>query len=223
MLRGVAKRHLNIPSNIPDKDLLALGLFGCCPLLINSTTLLSGLVMGAAALSVLLLSSITVSLYRYFIPHQARLVFLLLINAGWVTVLDLLLQAWLYEMRQQLGIYIPLLAVNVVLMLILEHQALKQRTWLTMQRATATGLALALGLLLLGGLRELLASGGLLTDIALLPLPSITASVRPIYFIDHGALLFNKAAGAFICLGLFVAGVSWLGEKFSVKAEQIDH
>ena len=192
-----------------DKNLLATGLFGLCPLLVKSTTLLSASLMGAAMFLVLLSGSVTVSLCRHFIPCHARFVFILLVNASWVMALDLLLQAGLYEMRLQLGIYIPLLAVNATLLLMQEQLALRQGLLPMLCKTMTTGFLLLLSLLILGGVRELLVSGGLLTDSHLLPPNSYTASIQAVYLADTGALLFNKPAGAFICFGLLVASVNY--------------
>jgi len=193
-----------------DKNVLATWLFGLCPLLASSTTLLSGLLMGGAALFVLLCGSVTLSLYRYFIPGPARLVFILLVNASWVIVLDLLLQAHLYELGLQVGIYIPLLAVNATVLLMQEQQALRQHWWTTAGKASAAGLLILLGLASLGGLREFLVSGGLFTDLYLLPANVYTGAMQGLYPAGNGALLFNKPAGAFICFGLLLAAVNYV-------------
>ena len=203
---------------LPDENLLFIGIFGFCPLLLKCATLLSGLVMGAAALFVLVSATMTLSIFRCFVPYSARLVFILIINASWVTVLDLLLQAYVYEARLHFGIYIPLLAVNAVL-LVQEQEALKQTAAVTLKRIILTGLMISASLIILGSARELLASGALLTDTHLFPANFLPEFFTPIHFADSAALLFNKTAGAFICLGLFIASVNYVREMHSKKID----
>ena len=104
-----------------------LSLVGLTPMLAVSTTLLSSLSIGIAYLAVLILTSVTASCTRRFIPLQASNLFmLLLLAAAWVSIVDLLMQSWCYALRNQLGMYLFLLAMNTTLLFHLEASPLQK-------------------------------------------------------------------------------------------------
>ena len=180
-----------------------IGLTGLTPLLAVSATLLSGLAAGLACFFILLLSGATVFCLRGFIPARLRLVYLLLIAATWTTVVDLALQAGALPVREQLGVYLPLLAMNTALLHQLARLAAEAR-----QGAKEQGLALlqhgltAVAVLaLVGLLREAAARGGALTDAPGLGLAGLFSPAP----LTAGLSLFAQPAGAFIAFGLLLA------------------
>ena len=186
-----------------------LSLVGLTPLLAVCTTLISGLAMGLAYLAALCLTSVTVSCSRRFIPGDASLVYLLLISAAWVSIIDVLMQACSYALREQLGIYLYLLAMNTTLLFHLEISSLQKSFRENVRSILKTGLT-GVGLLSVTGLlRELAARGGILTDMHLLSHFEALTSLQPAYLYRGGLHLFDTSAGAFIMFGLLLAVLSY--------------
>ncbi len=189
-------------------DPVTLSLVGLTPMLAVSTTLLSGLSIGIVYLAVLILTGVTASCAGRIIPMQHKSVYLLLISAAWVSIVDLLLQAWWYELRNQLGIYLLLLAMNTTLLFHLDafpwQKSLREGALVSLKTAlTGVALVTATGLL-----RELAARGGILTDIHLVSHVEPLGSLQPVSIFTRGLHLFDGSAGAFIIFGLLLAALS---------------
>ena len=174
------------PDLLKSLEPTTIGLVGLTPMLAVCTTLISGLSIGLIYLAVLILTSITVSFSRHFIPLRLKPMYLLLITSTWVTIIDLLLQAWLYPVRNQLGIYIFILAMNTALLYHLEESSLKSRFKESGLLSLKTGLMATALLTVTGLLRELTARGGILTDINLLSHIDRFDSVQPVYVFNTG-------------------------------------
>lgn len=164
---------------------------GLSPLLARSETLYSGLVMGLAFVIALLSSVAIVGALRRFVPWSYRLIFILLVTATIVTILDRFMQAWLFELHQALGIYVPLMAMNALLLVTLEETALRRPLWHSLKTAAATGSAVFMILVVAGLLRQWLGQGG-----AMMP--------------AGGLPIMGTAAGAFLTLGCLIAAVRFL-------------
>ena len=159
---------MSYPDLTRSLDPATLSLVGLTPLLAVCTTLISGLSMGLVFLAVLCLTGVTVSCARRFMTADTNLIYLLLISAAWVSFIDLLMQACCFAIREQLGIYLYLLAMNTTLLFHLEASSLQKRFGENAPSILKTGLT-GVGLLTLTGLlRELASRGGILTDIHLL-------------------------------------------------------
>ena len=182
-----------------------LNLVGLTPLLAVCTTLLSSLAMGLVFLVVLALSALTVSALRRIIPDRFSLVYLLLIAATWVSVIDLLMQAWSYALREHLGSYLYLLAMNTTLLLQLEASRLRQGLRESIPACLGPALTGVVLLAATGLVRELAAQGGMLTDMRLLAQVAWLGSLQPVYLFHGGLHLFGAAAGALIVFGLLLA------------------
>ncbi len=182
-----------------------LGLLGLTPMLAVCTTLISGLSIGVIYLVVLMLTSLTVFFSRRFIPPVLKPVYLLLITSAWITLIDLLLQAWLYPVRNHLGIYLFILAMNTALLCHLEEAPSKSRFKEGGLASLKTGLTAVALLTVIGLLREITAKGGILTDISLLSHIDLFGSVQSVYVFNTGLHLFNTTAGAFIIFGLLLS------------------
>ena len=179
---------------------------GLGPLLANSSTLLSALTISLGFASVLFCSSITLSLIRKLVPHRFRLVFILLISSVWVSVFDLLLQAYVYEMSLALGIYIPLLVMNSLILMLLEKGSLVTGLPGMAIKSLLISIVPVCICLLTGIVRELLVHGAVLTDRSMFYAGS-TDTVR-----SGGVvlLLFDTVAGAFLITGCLLAMVNYL-------------
>lgn len=178
---------------------LRMSILGTCPLLAKSASLLSGLTLGAALLLTLVLSALTVSACRRFIALPSRFAFLFLITTTWVTVIELLLQAWWYPMADFLGIYVALLAVNCLVLAQLEEHAMASTLPDALDRAFGLAWRLALFVTVAGVLRELAAAGALLSDLSLPRVVRLSPIQLP---------LFGMPAGAFLVFALMMALVN---------------
>ena len=181
-------------------------LLGLCPLLAVSNTLINALGMGVATTMVLLASNVTVSLTRRLLRDEVRIPVFVLIIASFVTAVELAMQAWFHELHRTLGIFIPLIVTNCVI--IGRAEAFASRN--SVPRAAVDGLAMGLGftavLVVLGGLRELIGQGTLLAGAHLM----FGEAARSWTLGDPGSargllLLMLLPPGAFLGLGLLVA------------------
>ena len=190
-------------------DPATLSLAGLTPLLAVCTTLASGFAMGLVYLAALGLAGITVSCTRRFIPDRISFLYLLLISAAWVSIIDVLMQACCYALREQLDIYLLLLAMNTTLLFHLQASSLRQSFRASVPavfRIALTGVAL---LALTGLLRELAATGGILTDAYLFARVEWLDFLQAVYLFRGGLHLFDTSAGAFIIYGLLLAALSY--------------
>lgn len=180
-------------------------LLGLCPLLAVSGTVVNALGLGLATTLVLAVSNLCVSLTRGLLRPEIRIPAFVLIIASAVTVTELLMQAWLYELYQVLGIFIPLIVTNCAIIGRAEAFASRNAPVPALVDGLATGLGFCLTLLLLGAFRELVGHGTLLADAHLL-LGEWGRQLTLEVFPEHpGFLLAMLPPGAFIALGLLVA------------------
>ena len=176
---------------------------GICPLLAVSNSLVNGLGLGLATIFVLVMSNLVVSLIRNWIPADIRLPLFVLIIASLVTVVDLVTQAWFFDLWLGLGIFIPLIVTNCVILARAEAFASKQVPVAAMIDGLANGLGFALVLTVLGGCREIIGSGTLFAGSS--RLFGDTFNNQGIIFGDFGFLLALLPPGAFLGLGLLIA------------------
>lgn len=178
---------------------------GICPLLAVSNSLVNGLGLGLATLLVLTLSNLVVSLIRPWVPHDIRLPVFVLVIASLVTVVDLITQAWFFELWLSLGIFIPLIVTNCVILARAESFASRQPPLDAVLDGIAHGLGFAMVLILLGGLRELVGSGSLFAGSTMLLGESFTGEGLRLNPDGRGFLLALLPPGAFLGLGLLIA------------------
>ena len=136
-------------------------LLGMCPTLGVTTSALNGLGMGLATLFVLILSNAAISLVKNFIPDMVRIPSFIVIIASFVTVVDLLMAAYLPTLHAALGIFIPLIVVNCIILGRAEAFASKNNLFQSVLDAIGMGSGFTLGLTLLGSVREILGNGSL--------------------------------------------------------------
>ncbi|RIH63564.1 electron transport complex subunit E [Mariniphaga sediminis] len=166
-------------------------LLGMCPTLGVTSSAINGLGMGLATTFVLLMSNIVVSLIKSLIPDKVRIPSFIVIIAAFVTVVQLVMQAYLPALYKSLGLFIPLIVVNCIVLGRAEAFASKNNLLTAAVDGLGIGLGFSFALVLLGGIRELLGSGKLF---------NIT-----IYSENYVTLLFVLAPGAFIVLGYLIA------------------
>lgn len=180
-------------------------LLGLCPLLAVSNTVVNGLGLGLATILTLVASNGLVSLFRHHIPDEARLPVFVMIIASIVTAIELSMSAWFHELYLILGIFIPLIVTNCAITGRAEAFASRNAVLPSLLDGFMMGLGFAAVLILLGGLRELIGQGTLLSEAHLMF--GEGARNMTIVVIDEyrGFLLALLPPGAFIGLGLIVA------------------
>ncbi len=192
-------------------------LLGLCPLLAVSNTLVNAVSLGLATTLVMTLSSATVAPIRSYVPNEIRIPVFVLIIAVLVTVVQYLMNAYLYGLYIVLGIFVPLIVTNCIVLARAESFASKNPALASAFDGMMMGLGLTAVLAVLGALREIVGKGTLLTGIDLLFGEQAKAWVVPIIPDYHGFLLAILPPGAFIGLGLIIAAKNWLDLRASKK------
>ncbi|MFA5927913.1 MAG: electron transport complex subunit E [Candidatus Margulisiibacteriota bacterium] len=166
-------------------------MLGLCPTLAITTSVLNGLGMGAAFTFVLIGSNVLVSLMRRFTPPQIRIPVFITIIATFVTITDLLMSAYTPDLHHALGIFIPLIVVNCIILARAEAFASKNNVLASFWDGLQKGIAYTFALLLIGSIREILGSGALLGHSVLGPnyLPMLIMVLPPGAFFVMGLLL----------------------------------
>ena len=187
--------YLNIIKNgvVKENPTFVL-LLGMCPTLATTTSATNGMSMGLATMFVLICSNVVVSLIKNLTPDKVRIPVFVVVIASFVTLLQMCLKACLPEINKSLGIFIPLIVVNCVILGRAEAFACKNNALSSLFDGIGIGLGFTVGLTLLGAVRELL-GGGALFGVVLLP---ETTNI----------LLFILPPGAFITLGYLIAFVN---------------
>ncbi|MBR1648943.1 MAG: electron transport complex subunit E [Alphaproteobacteria bacterium] len=175
-------------------------MLGMCPTLGVTTSLENGMGMGLATMFVLIMSNIVISLVKNFIPAMVRIPCYIVMIASFVTIINLLMSAYLPQLHEKLGIYIPLIVVNCIILGRAEAFASKNNIWQSFLDAVGMGGGFTLALSLLGGLREILGAGSLMCwhFIAEDGYPVLLFIMPPGAFLALAFLIivFNKISGA---------------------------
>jgi electron transport complex protein RnfE len=172
---------------------------GLCPTLATTTSGLNGMGMGLATTFVLVFSNLFVSLLRRFIPTQVRIASFIVIIASFVVIVELVMQAYFYPLFKILGIFIPLIVVNCIILGRAEAFASKQGPVASLADGLGIGLGFTISLFVLGCIRELLGSG------TLLDIPVMWSTFAPFTFM-------LKPPGAFVALGILLAAMNLISQ-----------
>ena len=188
-------------------------LLGLCPLLAVSNSVTNALGLGLATMFVLIATNTTISLFRKMIPNDIRIPIYVMIIATVVTEVQLLMNAFAYSVYQSLGIFIPLIVTNCIVIGRAEAYASKNNVAQSAFDGFAMGLGATLSLVVLGALRELLGQGTLFDGLDLL-LGDWAKSLRlDVLHLDSGLLLAILPPGAFIGLGVMLAIKNLIDKK----------
>ena len=193
-------------------------LLGLCPLLAISNNVINAASLGIATMLVMAASSGAVSSVRHFVPSEIRIPVFVLIIAALVTVIDLAMNAFVHPLYLVLGIFIPLITTNCIVLARADAFASKNHPLHSVVDALAMGLGLTLVLVVLGGIREIIGQGTLLSGIDLVfgaSAKSLVLHVLPNY---HGFLLAVLPPGAFIALGLLIAANNHYNARSTKRA-----
>lgn len=171
-------------------------LLGMCPTLGTTTSAINGLGMGLATMFVLICSNAVISLLKNLIPDMVRIPAFIVVIATFVTVLEMLMKAYVPALYASLGLFIPLIVVNCIVLGRAEAFAAKNNAFDSMLDGIGMGLGFAFALTLLGAVREILGSGKVFG--------------LELYSEEYGMLAFVLAPGAFIALGYLIAIINKL-------------
>ena len=186
-----------------DRNPILVQLLGTCPTLATTTSVQNGIGMGLSATAVLILSNLLISLLRKFIPKQVRIAAYIVIISGFVTAVELLIKAYLPALDASLGLFIPLIVVNCIILARAEAYASKNGPVDSMLDGLFMGIGFTFALGILGAVREFIGAGTFWGI-------DITNGFYP------GIGLFTQSAGAFISLGFVIAAVNAI-KSFSEK------
>ncbi len=173
-------------------------LLGLCPVLGTTSSAINGFGMGVATTFVLVMSNIVVSIVKRQVPDKVRIPAFIVIIASFVTVVELTMQAFVPDLYDVLGLFIPLIVVNCLILGRAEAFASKNNTIDSILDGAGMGLGFTMALTMLGAVREILGSGSIF-DINI--------------YKGDGALVFVLAPGAFIVLGYIIAVINKLTKK----------
>lgn len=183
-------------SSLFDQNPILVQLLGTCPTLATSKTMADGIGMGLSATAVLVLSNLLISLLRKFIPKQVRIAAYIVIISGFVTAVELLIKAFLPSLNESLGIFIPLIVVNCIILARAEAFASKNGPVPSMIDGLFMGIGFTFALALLGLIREFIGTGAILGKTVINGYP------------ENGFLTGNT--GAFLALGCLIAAVNFI-------------
>lgn len=180
-------------------------ILGLCPTLAVTTSATNALGLGIATMAVLMMSNLAISLVRNWVPNEIRIPVYVMIIAALVTCVQLLMNAYVYQLYQALGIFIALIVTNCIIIGRAESFANRNPPLLALFDGFMMGLGFTLVLLVLGGVREILGQGTLFAGADQLLGPWASMLKLQIMQSDDGFLLAILPPGAFLALGFLVA------------------
>lgn len=189
-----------IKNGLIDENPIFVQVIGMCPTLAVTTSAINGLGMGLSTTAVLVCSNIVIAMMRKIIPSKIRIPAFIVVIATFVTIIGMLLKAYIPSLDNALGLFIPLIVVNCLILGRAESFASKNKTLESAADGLGMGLGFTLSLTVLAAIREILGNG------SLLGISLFGASFEP-------ALLFILPPGAFLTLGFLLAGLNKLKNK----------
>jgi electron transport complex protein RnfE len=192
-------------------------LLGMCPLLAMSNSFVNGVGLGLATLFVMAMSNWAVAVLRNLIPYEIRIPVFILVIAALVTIVDLAMNAWLHELYNVLGIFIPLIVTNCIVLARVEAYAAKNPATASAVDGAIMGLGLTLVLAALGTVREFVGTGALFAGIEMVIPGSHAVQILPEDY--PGFLTIVLPPGAFFVLGCLIAVRNWLDARAARRAQ----
>jgi len=176
---------------------------GMCPTLAVTTVAINGLAMGLATTFVLICSNLVISCLRNLIPSRIRIPIFIVVIASFVTVVDLVMAAFFYQLHKVLGLFIPLIVVNCIIMARAEAFASRNRVFVSLIDGLGMGVGFTISLTILGSIREILSNG------TIFGINLFGSAYQPV-------LMMLLPPGAFIVLGLLMFAINKLTAKKSI-------
>lgn len=199
----MTKSAIFIKGIIKENPVLVL-ILGICPVLAVSTLAISALGLGIATTFVLLASNIVISLLRRLIPSKVRIPCYIVLIAGFVALVQMIVEAYAFTLHQSLGIFLPLIAVNCIIFARAEMFASDNKVSDSVVDALGTGIGFTLAIFIMASLREILGSGTFFG----FSLPLIS---------DYSIPIFTMAPGGFIVFGVLIAIVNKISKGKAIK------
>jgi len=196
-------------------------LLGLCPLLAMSNTVVNGVGLGIATILVLIITNTLISALRNYIPHEVRLPIFVLLIACSVTAVELLMKAYYYDLYSVLGIFIPLIVTNCFVIGRAEAFAAKNTVQHSIVDAISIGIGFTIAIALLASIREILGQGTLFANADIMFGESAKFLTITVFEHYRGFLLAILPPGAFLVLGLFIAGKNWLEQRAKKSLQTI--
>ncbi|NPV38337.1 Electron transport complex protein RnfE [Brevinematales bacterium NS] len=187
---------------------------GLCPTLAVTTQTINGIGMGLAVIFVLTMSNLLISLLRNFIPEMVRIPAYIVIIASFVTIVQMVIKAFAPELDRALGIFIPLIVVNCIILGRAEAFASKNPPLLSVMDGLGMGLGFTLSLTLIGFIREVLGSGTITLQLA-----GIGTVIDLSQWISSPAVVMILPTGGFVVMGLLLAFFQYLRNRQAEKAK----
>lgn len=194
----MSKLSIIINGIVKDNPTFVL-LLGMCPTLGTTSSAINGMSMGLATMAVLICANVVISLLKSVIPDKVHIPCYIVVIAAFVTVVQLVLQAYAPDIYETLGLFIPLIVVNCIVLGRAESFAAKNNAFDSALDGIGIGLGFTIALTLIGACRELLGTGAIFGC--------------PLFPENYGALTFVLAPGAFLTLGFLVAIFNKLTKK----------
>lgn len=191
---------------LEENALLVLAL-GLCPALAVTTSMFNGIGMGLASTFVVTMANLVISTFRTFIPPAVRIPAFIVVIASFVTMVDMLMEGFFFSLHQALGLFIPLIVVNCMILGRAEAFASRNGVFRSVLDGLGIGLGFMVALAILGGIREVLGNGTLLAGTPL------EFTVFGEGFKANPVIVMILPPGAFLTLGLLMAGVKKLQER----------
>ena len=188
-------------------------LLGLCPTLAVTTTVVNGLSLGLATVIVMIVANASISPIRRFIPDEIRVPIFILVIAASVTVIDLAIHAYAEPLYKALGIFIPLIVTNCIVLARVESFASKNPILPSFYDGLFMGIGLCFVLVLLGGMREFLGKGTLFSGLDLIFGQNYKDLSVEFFSNSEGFLLAVLPPGAFLGLALLIALTNWIDQK----------
>ena len=201
-----------LKSGILDNNPVLVQLLGMCPTLATTTSVNNAIGMGLAATAVLICSNIFISLLRKFIPKQVRIAAYIVIISGFVTAVELLMRAYFYSLYQSLGLFIPLIVVNCIILARAEAFASKNKVLPSAIDGLSMGLGFTFALLVVATIREIIGAG------TFMGIDLFGGHYSPV-------MIIVSPPGAFLTLGTVIAVVQKIRNTADDKKriEKLDH
>ena len=195
-------------------------LLGLCPLLAVTATVVNGLGLGLATTLVLIGSNVTISLVRNLVPNEIRIPIFVMVIAAFVTIIELIMNAYTYELYLALGIFIPLIVTNCAIIGRAEAYASKNPVGYAAYDGLSMGIGFTFVLVLLGAMRELLGYGTLFSGAELLLGDWASILKITVFTTESPFLLAILPPGAFLAMGLIIAAKNALDKRLEARKSQ---
>lgn len=202
-----------LKEGVLTKNPVTVQLLGMCSTMAITTMLFNGVGMGLSVLIILTCSNIVISLLRKIIPSKIRIACYIVVIAGFVTMVDLLMQAYLPSLSQSLGVFIPLIVVNCIILGRAEAFASKNGVLASALDGVFQGIGYTIALIIMCLIRELLGNGTILGGFSFINNGGGIRVIPEVY----PALLVVLPVGGFLTLGCLIAFSQWLMERIEAK------